>query len=287
MALTLWRRGRRPLVAVLRLFGVVTPAPQPFRGAFSLFDMNSAIERAFAMRKVAAVALAINSPGGSAVQSALIAKRVRSLARDKDLPVFAFVEDVAASGGYWLACAADEIYADPSSIIGSIGVVSTGFGFSDAIQRFGIERRVHVQGKRKMLLDPFGPEQADDVLRLQALQQDVHQAFKSQVRERRGKRLRGDDETLFNGDIWTGQKALELGLIDGLGDLHGVLRDRFGEHVRLRVVSPGRGWLRRRLGYRARLSPRGLGFEPWLGPDWLGSALTAMEARALWARFGL
>ena len=287
MALTLWRRGARPLVAVVRLFGVISPTPQPLRGAFGLFDINGAIERAFSMRKVAAVALAINSPGGSAVQSALIAKRVRSLAREKDLPVFAFVEDVAASGGYWLACAADEIYADASSVIGSIGVIAAGFGFSDAIQRLGIERRIHVQGKRKMMLDPFGPEQDEDVTRLQALQQDVHQAFKTHVRERRGRRLRGDEETLFNGDIWTGQKALELGLIDGLGDLHGVLRDRFGERVRLRVLGTGRGWLRRRLGYRSGVGASGFGLESWPGPDWLGGALQAIEARAMRARFGL
>jgi ClpP class serine protease len=211
----------------------------------------------------------------------LIARRVRALARENDLPVFAFVEDVAASGGYWLACAADQIYAERSSIVGSIGVVSAGFGFAGAIDRIGIERRLHHQGRRKVMLDPFTPEDPEDVERLEALQRRVHQAFKDHVRDRRGRRLKGEDETLFSGEVWTGEEALALGLIDGIGDLRTVMRDRFGDDVRLRVVGVARGWLRRRLGMSAPA-------PAWRGPDdFVTGALMAIEERALWARFGL
>ena len=206
-----------PLVAVVRLAGMISPTPQPMRSALSLPALAGTIQRACTMRGVKALALAINSPGGSPVQSALIARRIRQLAKEHDLPIFAFIEDVAASGGYWLACAADEIYAERSSIVGSIGVVSAGFGFEEAIRKIGVERRVHHQGANKAMLDPFRAEDPDDVERLLEIQRAIHDDFKDHVRDRRGKRLKGEEDDLFNGDIWTGTAALNLGLIDGIG----------------------------------------------------------------------
>ena len=267
-----------PVVAVVRLAGVISPTPQPLRSGLSLPALAGTIQRACTMRGVKALALAINSPGGLPVQSALIAKRIRQIAKENDLPVFAFIEDVAASGGYWLACAADEIYAERSSIVGSIGVVSAGFGFEEAIRKIGVERRVHHQGRNKAMLDPFRAEDPEDVERLLDIQREIHDAFKDHVRDRRGKRLKGDDDSLFNGDIWTGTAALGLGLIDGIGELRGVMRDRFGEKVQLRVVGAERGWLRRRLGMRG----------DWIEPQSITSGvLAAIEERALWSRFGL
>ena len=236
-----------PTVAVIRLSGVIGSFG-PWPGGLSLSGLARTLERAFAMRGLSAVALAINSPGGSPVQSSLIAKRIRALAAEKKLPVFAFAEDVAASGGYWLACAADEIHADESSIVGSIGVISASFGFQDLLQRVGVERRVHTAGARKSMLDPFRPENPEDVARLEAIQRDIHAQFMVHVRERRGVRLKGDDEMLFSGEFWTAPRALELGLIDGIGDLRGVMRARYGDKVRLRVVGERGSWLRRRLG---------------------------------------
>ena len=220
------------------------------------------------------MALTINSPGGSATQSSLITKRVRALAAEKAVPVLAFVEDVAASGGYWLATAGDEIYADESSIIGSIGVITAGFGFTDLLQRIGIERRVHSAGPRKAMLDPFRAEQPEDVTRLKQIQQEIHGNFKTQVRERRGSRLKGDEAELFSGEIWTAREALARGLIDGIGDLRTILRSRFGDHVKLVPVTQRRSWLQRRL----RLG---------LPEGWTEQALAAIEERALWARYGL
>ena len=269
-----WRR--RPVVAVLRLTGVIG-AIGPLRGGLTLVGLAEALERAFALRNLKAVALAVNSPGGSAVQSALIAKRIRDLAAEKEVPVVAFVEDVAASGGYWLACAADEIFADESSILGSIGVISAGFGFAALLERFGVERRVHVAGARKGMLDPFRAELPEDVARLEALQRDIHDNFKAVVRGRRGARLKADDETLFNGDIWTGRRALELGLIDGIGDLRATLRARFGDKVRLRPVGAEGAWLRRRLRLGAAAREGG----------WARELVAALAERELWSRYGL
>jgi len=263
-----------PVVAVVRLSGVIGPLG-PWRGGLSLAGLAATLDRAFGLGGLKGVALAINSPGGSPVQSALIAKRIRALAAEKKLPVFAFAEDVAASGGYWLATAGDEIYADDSSIVGSIGVISAGFGFPELLQRLGVERRVHAAGARKSMLDPFRPENPDDVARLEALQREIHDSFKAQVRARRGARLKADDETLFSGEFWTGRRALELGLIDGLGDLRSVMRARFGAKVRLRPVGVQRGWLMRRLG------------RSTAADDWVHDVLGAVEERALWARFGL
>lgn len=271
-----WRR--KPLVTVVRLSGVIGIGG-PLRGGLTLQGVAPLLERAFAPSKLSAVALVVNSPGGSPVQSALIGARVRQLAEEKKVPVLAFVEDVAASGGYWLACAADEIYADENSIVGSVGVISAGFGFHDLITRHGIERRVHTSGERKTLLDPFRPEDPDDVARLKAIQAEIHASFRAMVRARRGERLKGDDATLFSGEFWTGRRGLELGLVDGLADLRSHLRARFGGKVRTRRVEEERGWLSRRVGLGARAG------------DWTaaaaGGALSAIEERAHWARFGL
>jgi signal peptide peptidase SppA len=245
----------------------------------SIESVAPLLARAFNTRGAKAVALAINSPGGSPVQSALIGQRIRLLAAEKDVKVIAFVEDVAASGGYWLACAADEIIVDPSSIVGSIGVISAGFGFQDLIARYGVERRVHTSGERKAMLDPFRPEKADDVERLHRLQAEIHDGFKDWVRERRAGKLKGEDATLFSGEFWTGKRGLELGLVDGIGELRAILQARYGAKVHLPVIGP-----RRRL-----LSRFGLGTSVGeTGIDGIGPAtLAAIEERLHWQRFGL
>jgi signal peptide peptidase SppA len=263
-----------PVVAVVRLSGVIGRMG-PWRGGLS-----PALDRAFRLWNLKAVALAVNSPGGSPVQSALITGRIRALASENEVPVIAFAEDVAASGGYWLACAADEIYADPNSIVGSIGVMSGGFGFADLIKRIGVERRLHVAGERKTLLDPFLDEKPDEVARLEAIQRDIHESFKAMVRQRRGSRLKASEDELFSGEFWTGRRAQELGLIDGLGDMRSVLRGRFGADVRLKPIAGRARWWPRRLGFvRADA-----GADP---ADLVGRALAAVEERLIWGRFGV
>src|SRR5258708_6711939 len=236
-------RNPPPVVAVVRLDGVI--GPRQWRTAMSLASHAAALERAFAMSRLSGVALAINSPGGSPVQSALLFRRIRQLAEEKGVPVFAFAEDVAASGGYWLALAGDEIFAEEASLLGSIGVVSAGFGVARLIDRLGIERRLHTAGERKSLLDPFLPEEPADVARLSELQQDIHETFKAHVRRRRLGKINAEDETLFSGEVLTGRMALARGLIDGIGDLRSVMRARFGDNVRLVPVATER---RRRWG---------------------------------------
>ncbi|MEE8279231.1 MAG: S49 family peptidase [Alphaproteobacteria bacterium] len=266
-----------PVVAVLRLAGVIGGIG-PIRRGLSLASQAQLIERAFKVPRLEAVALTINSPGGSPVQSALIAGRIRALAEEKNIPVVAFAEDVAASGGYWLACAADEIFAHESSIVGSIGVISAGFGFSALLERLGVERRVHTAGERKAMLDPFRSEDPKDVARLEAIQTDVHESFQDFVRQRRGERLTGEEADVFSGEFWTGRRALEMGLVDGLGDLRQVMRERYGEKVRLRLIEGARPRWRPRLSVEATV------------PDLAASAtalVDAVEERALWARYGL
>ncbi len=274
-------REAPPVVAVLRLTGVIGGLG-PLRSGLTLSGLAGQIERAFKLPRLEAVALVINSPGGSPVQSALIAGRIRDLAQEKEIKVFAFTEDVAASGGYWLACAADEIFANESSIIGSIGVISAGFGFPELLKRFGVERRVHSAGDRKAMLDPFLEEDPKDVTRLKALQKEIHASFKDHVRDRRGERLKGPEKALFSGEFWTGRRALEMGLVDALGELRQVMRDRYGEKVKLKVIDGGRPWWRRRLKMDL----------PWPGPgigaEGLGAGLlAAAEERAIWSRYGL
>jgi signal peptide peptidase SppA len=265
-------RGSSKVVPVLRLGGVIG-AVSPLRSGLSMAKTASAIERAFAVKRAAAVALVINSPGGSPAQSHLIMRRIRALAVEKKLPVLAFVEDVAASGGYMIACAADEIIADPNSILGSIGVVSTSFGFDRLIERYGIERRVHTAGPSKAMLDPFRPEDPEDVRRLEALQRDIHALFIALVKERRGGRLQGSDEELFSGAFWTAGQAIAYGLADRLGDVRSVLRERFGDEVTLKPIAQERSFWRRPVGAETATLASGL--------------VEALETRAHWARFGL
>ncbi len=270
-------RDPAPVVGVLRLSGVIGGRSGPFGGGLTLEGIEKSIDSAFSSKKVTAVALQINSPGGSPVQSALIARRIRALADETGKPVFAFAEDVAASGGYWLACAADEIYADENSIIGSIGVISAGFGFPDAIARLGIERRVYSAGENKSMLDPFKPEDEDDVARLKSLQADIHESFKRHVRDRRGDRLKEGGEPLFEGDFWTGGRALGFGLVDGIGDMHGVMREKYGDRVGFRKFSSKTSGLRRLLGR----SERDAAFER------TSAVAAAVDEWSQWKRFGL
>lgn len=254
-----------PTVAVLRLQGAIGMG-----GSRGLSDrsMAATIEKAFAKGKPDAVALEISSPGGSPVQSSLIAARIRRLAAEKDVPVYAFVEDLAASGGYWLACAADEIYVDQSSILGSIGVISSGFGLTGAIEKLGIERRVHTAGKSKSRLDPFQPQKPADVKQLRALLEQVHEVFKAYVSDRRAGKL-PEDQDLFTGDIWLGQQAIDVGLADGLGMLVPVMKEKLGDDVRFRRYGPKRPLVSR------------------IGAQIVDDAYAGIEERAAYARFGL
>lgn len=277
-------RDLPPAVAVIRLHGGIGATGFGRRG-LSLAALEPLIKRAFS-RKVRAVCLLINSPGGSAVQSSQIAGMIRQYSQDKKIPVFAFTEDVAASGGYWLALAADEIYADPMSVVGSIGVISASFGFHEMIAKLGIERRVHTQGEHKSLLDPFRPEDPEDVRRLEEIQADIHRQFKNFVRLRRGERLVARDETVFTGDIWAGERALELGLVDGLGDMRTIIRRKYGPDVRFFTVERAAGWLTRNFGRYIPGGPAGRDHDGAAG-GWAGDILAVVEERALWARFGL
>lgn len=257
----------RAFVTVLRLEGVIGAGPRLGAPALSDAGLAPLIEAAFGRGRPRAVALAINSPGGSPAQSSLIAARIRRLADEKAVPVHAFVEDVAASGGYWLATAADRIHVDPNSIVGSIGVISASFGFPEFLARHGVERRVHTAGEDKSLLDPFRPERPQDVERLKRLQAAIHDNFIAQVQARRGARLKG--ESLFSGEIWVGRGAVEVGLADDVGHLAPTMRALYGKEVRFRVMTPRRPLIRR------------------LGLPGVSEALGGVEDRALWARFGL
>ena len=270
-------RDRAPLVPVVRLYGVIAAQGSPLRPAVSLASLASPLEKAFAMKGAKAVALAINSPGGSPVQSALVHDRIRLLANEKMLPVYVFCEDVAASGGYWIACAGDEIYTAETSIIGSIGVIAATFGFEEAIKKLGVERRLFTAGSKKSLMDPFLPVEEADIKRLSSLQKEIHENFKQHVRTRRDGRLKASERKLFTGEFWTGAKALDLGLTDGIGDLKSVLQKKFGEKVRLPVVGADKNWLQRRLGLASQFSSISLPSD----------LMAAAEVRAHWARYGL
>lgn len=265
-------RKSTPVVSLVRLHGTIGIG-SPLKPPITYKDTVPVLERAF-RKGVAAVAISVNSPGGSAVQSSLIHARIRQLAEEFNIPVLVFCEDVAASGGYWLACAGDEIYADASSVIGSIGVISAGFGFVEAIDKLGIERRVHTAGESKSILDPFKPEKPEDVERLKDLQAEVHNAFKSLVRTRRQGKLRGEDQMLFSGAFWAGGAAKDLGLIDGIGHMAMILKQKFGDKLVLRPVEAKRGW---------GLSRLGLGSAA----DISDSFIASLETRALWSRYGL
>ena len=269
----LWSRGG-PEVPVIRLSGAIGAAGIGSRG-LTLETLAKPIEQAFAMKSAPCVVLEVNSPGGSPVQSALIAGRIRELAEEKQKPVLAFVEDIAASGGYWLATAADEIFADNASLIGSIGVITAGFGFPRALDRLGIERRVHTAGAHKAKLDPFRPEDPEDIVWLKGIQADIHRLFIEHVSARRGDKLVSDSEPLFDGGIWTGGRAIDLGLIDGIGHLRPVLRSRYGDKVKLRPITGRKGLMSR------------IKFGDAIAREAAGGLMAAAEERALWQRYGL
>jgi len=275
------------VVPVVRLSGVIG-AVTPLRPGMSLSGVARTLERAFATKNAKAVALLINSPGGSPVQSRQIYLRIRQLAAEKKLPVLVFVEDVAASGGYMIACAGDEIFCDPSSILGSIGVVGGSFGFQDLIRKIGVERRLYTAGAHKAMLDPFLPENPDDVARVKALQREIHDIFIDLVKQSRGDRLKGADDVLFTGEYWAGASSVAFGLADAIGDLRSTLRARYGDKVLTPVVAPSTGLLSGLLGRKAgagQLShSEGLQMEGLAGlPDAL---ISALESRAIWAKFG-
>ncbi|WBL80519.1 S49 family peptidase [Bradyrhizobium xenonodulans] len=271
------------VVPVVRLSGVIG-AVTPLRPGMSLAGVARVLERAFSYRNAKAVALVINSPGGSPVQSRQIYLRIKQLAAEKKLPVLVFVEDVAASGGYMIACAGDEIICDPSSILGSIGVVGGSFGFQEAIKRLGIERRLYTAGAHKAMLDPFLPENPDDVAKLKALQREIHQIFISLVKESRGTRLKGSDDTLFTGEYWAGESSIALGLADSIGDLRSTLRARYGEKVLTPVIAQPTGLLSGLLGRKSPGAGQLSAMESMAGlPDEL---ISAVETRAIWAKFG-
>ncbi len=276
----LGERNDKPVVSLLRLHGVITAITGTVpRSVINATAMEKSLERAFAPERLAAVALLVNSPGGSPTQSALVADRIRGLAEEKGVPVLAFCEDVAASGGYWLACAADEIYAHTTSLVGSIGVISHGFGLDGLIERIGVQRRLYTAGESKSRLDPFLPEKQEDVAWLRDLQDELHAMFQEWVVTRRGDRLREKDE-LFTGEIWTGAKAVELGLVDGLGTARGVLGERFPDADLVPVE--GRKPLLARLG----LTPPAAATSV-ISTDALLGLAQAAEIRAAWARYGL
>ena len=272
------------VVPVVRLSGVIG-AVTPLRPGMTLAGVAKTLERALAVTNAKAVALVINSPGGSPVQSRQIYLRIRQLAQEKKLPVLVFVEDVAASGGYMIACAGDEIFCDPSSILGSIGVVGGSFGFTDLIRKIGVERRLYTSGEHKATLDPFLPENPDDVARLKALQREIHATFIALVKQSRGARLKGEDGYLFTGEYWAGERSVALGLADAVGDLRATLRARFGDKVRTPVIAPSTGLLSGLLGRKSAGAGTLAALDGIGGlPDDL---ISALEARAIWAKFGL
>ncbi len=271
-----------PVVPVVRLSGVIG-AVTPLRPGMTLSAVARTLERAFSTRNAKAVALVINSPGGSPVQSRQIYLRIRQLASEHGLPVLVFVEDVAASGGYMIACAGDEIFCDPSSILGSIGVVGGSFGFQELIKKIGVERRLYTAGEHKAMLDPFKPENPDDVARVKALQHEIHSIFIALVKKSRSSRLKGSEDVLFTGEYWAGETSVALGLADAIGDLRSVLRARYGDKVKTPVITPPRGMLS---GLLRRRAPGAVSLDSLQGFAVLPEELiSAPETRAIWARF--
>jgi signal peptide peptidase SppA len=275
-------RSDVPIVPVVRLSGIIGFST-PLRPGLTLASCARSLDRAFGLKQARAVAIVINSPGGSAVQSHLIFRRIRQLAAEKEKTVIAFVEDVAASGGYMIACAADEIVCDPASIVGSIGVVGGSFGFHGLIEKLGIERRLYTSGEHKAMLDPFLPENPDDVARLKAIQRTIHDMFIDLVKERRGALLVGPEDDLFSGAYWTGTTAQEYGLVDHIGDLRSVLRARYGEKVAMPLIAAERGLFGRRLPGIGQAAESAGHLVPGLADD----LISALEARAMWGRYGL
>ncbi|MDI7861497.1 S49 family peptidase [Rhizobiaceae bacterium n13] len=275
-------RKQEVIIPVVRLHGAIMAGGSQFRPVLNLAAVATALEKAFSMKDAPAIAISVNSPGGSPVQSRMIFQRIRDLSREKQKKVLVFVEDVAASGGYMIALAGDEIIADPTSIVGSIGVVSGGFGFPEMLKKIGVERRVYTAGENKVLLDPFQPEKEKDIEYLKGLQLEIHKVFIDMVKERRATKL-AEDDTIFSGLFWTGTRGLELGLVDGLGDMRQELKQRFGEKVKLELVSGARDFFGRRLPGVA--SAAGLGER--VAASAVSGLVETVEEKALWARYGL
>jgi serine protease SohB len=273
-------RSDAPIIPVVRMTGGIAAGGSQFRPSLSIASTAEMLERAFDMKQAPVVAIIINSPGGSPVQSRLIYKRIRDLAEEKDKKVLMFVEDAAASGGYMIACAGDEIIADPCSIIGSIGVVSANFGFPEAIAKLGVERRVYTAGTSKFSLDPFQKEKKEDVIKLKEILADMHDVFINLVKAGRGAKLK-DDPTIFTGQFWLAEKALALGLIDSIGDIRSVIKARYGEKAEMKLISAPRGFLGRRAG-----TP-GVGSMAEAGAGLMDEAFGQIDEQALWARIGL
>jgi serine protease SohB len=263
---------KRPTVPVLRFDGVIGTGGGLGKGRINAENLESNIKKAFSTSKPSAVAIIINSPGGSPVQSSLIYQRVRYFAEKKDVPILVFIEDVAASGGYWLSCVGDEIFADKASIVGSIGVISASFGFSEAISKVGVERRVYTTGKSKGSLDPFKPERPEDVRMLKNIMNDTQEAFVDLVNLRRGSKL-CDDDSIFTGAFWSGEKALKLGLIDGIGEIRTVLRQRFGNKVKLKFINKKKSFIS--------------GLVQGFSSPIINNIINEIENNAHWKRFGL
>jgi len=268
----------KPVVAVMRLEGVIGKGGS-MKSGLTISSLNKLIEKMFKIERLDAVCLCINSPGGSPVQSELISKRLTSLAKELGVPIYSFVEDVAASGGYWLACAGDKIFANKSSIIGSIGVISSGFGFHEAIGKLGIERRVIAEGKNKSVLDPFQPAKSSDVKLVKDLQKKIYDHFTESVKERRKGRLTQNDDIIFNGEFWTGQKALDYGLIDGIDDLYSFIHKRYGDEVKIEYIEPKQSWFKRKLGMSIIAKD--------IAQEITDGALDRIEARLVASKFDL
>lgn len=269
--------NNKPVVAIMRLEGVIGKTGS-MRSGLTISSLNKLIEKMFKIENLDAVCLCINSPGGSPVQSELISKRLRYLAKELDVPIYSFVEDVAASGGYWLACAGDKIFASKSSIIGSIGVISSGFGFHGAIEKLGIERRVIAEGKNKSVLDPFQPSKSSDIKLIKALQKKIYDHFVENVKERRKARLTQTDDIIFNGEFWTGQKALDYGLIDGIDDLYSFISKRYGNEVKLEYIKNKQSWFKRKIG---------MAHAKDMAQEVMETALDRIEAQFIKGKFDL
>ncbi len=271
--------SKKSTIGIVKLSGIIsTESRLGSKSGLNLNDLSDSLTKAFSYKNIKAVVLLVNSPGGSPVQSALISNRIRDLAQEKEIPVYCFVEDLAASGGYWLSCAADKIYAMESSIIGSIGVITAGFGAVEAIKKIGIERRVYSQGKNKGLLDPFLPEKKEDIKQILTIQKDLHAHFINWVKKRRGKRLKAKDDILFNAGVWSGVKAKELGLIDGIGDYYNVMKNIFGDDVKFKDFSKRTSWFKQRF-FSSRST---------LDADTIISTLiNKIEDRIIWSKYGL
>ncbi|MGW9232609.1 S49 family peptidase [Pseudorhizobium sp. NPDC055634] len=266
-------------IPVVRLQGVIMTGGSQLRPTLNLASVAPVLEKAFSRKDAPAVAISINSPGGSPVQSRLIYQRIRALAEEKNKKVLMFVEDVAASGGYMIALAGDEIFVDPTSIVGSIGVVSGGFGFPELLRKIGVERRVYTAGENKVILDPFQPEKEGDVEYLKTLQLEIHKVFIDMVKARRGSRL-ADDDTIFSGLFWTGVKGQQLGLVDGMGEMRDTLKRRYGPKTRLELIGGARNIFGRRL-------PGVVSGAGEMGAGAVAGLAETLEEKALWSRYGL